>query len=89
MRYRINARMYGRIGAWPRARLLTLGSNGQVSYRLPPALIRLVEEEAMAAGRAREGGGRAYNPSAVVERVLQAYFDGKGRGTKKPSRRTR
>ena len=45
-------------------------------YRLPVDLIRLIENEAIAEGRDREAG-RAFNPSAVVERILRAYFDAK------------
>jgi hypothetical protein len=55
-----------------------------VSYRLPADLIRSIEEEAITEGRERQSG-RAFNPSAVVERVLRAYFAGKpqrGRGRK-------
>jgi hypothetical protein len=47
-----------------------------VGYRLPVDLIRLVENEAIAEGRERESG-RAFNPSAVVERILREYFDAK------------
>lgn len=46
-----------------------------VGYRLPVDLIRLVENEAIAEGR--DQSGRAFNPSAVVERILRAYFDAK------------
>ena len=45
-------------------------------YRLPVDLIRMIENEAIADGRDRESG-RAFNPSAVVERILRAYFDAK------------
>ena len=45
-------------------------------YRLPLDLIRLIENEAIAEGRDRESG-RAFNPSAVVERILRAYFESK------------
>jgi hypothetical protein len=47
-----------------------------VGYRLPVDLIRMVENEAIAEGRDRQSG-RAFNPSAVVERVLRDYFDAK------------
>ena len=47
-----------------------------VGYRLTVDLIRMIETEAIAEGRDRESG-RAFNPSAVVERVLRAYFDAK------------
>lgn len=45
-------------------------------YRLPSDLVRLIEDEAISEGRERQAG-RAYNPSAVVERILRAYFDAK------------
>ena len=45
-------------------------------YRLPVDLIRMIENEAIAEGRDRQSG-RAFNPSAVVERILRAYFDSK------------
>ena len=47
-----------------------------VGYRLPVDLIRMVENESIAEGRDRQSG-RAFNPSAVVERILRAYFDAK------------
>jgi len=47
-----------------------------VGYRLPVDLIRMIENEAIAEGRDRQSG-RAFNPSAVVERVLKDYFDAK------------
>lgn len=47
-----------------------------VSYRLPVDLIRAVNDEAAAEGRERTMG-RVFNPSAVVERILRAYFDAK------------
>ncbi|HEV2641974.1 MAG TPA: hypothetical protein VGT98_04680 [Candidatus Elarobacter sp.] len=47
-----------------------------VGYRLPVDLIRMIENEAIAEGRDRQSG-RAFNPSAVVERVLRDYFDAK------------
>ncbi len=47
-----------------------------VGYRLPVDLIRMIENEAVAEGRDRQSG-RAFNPSAVVERVLRDYFDAK------------
>ncbi len=55
-----------------------------MSYRLPPDLIKAIEEEAISDGRERQSG-RAFNPSAVVERILSAYFQtkpSKGRGRK-------
>jgi hypothetical protein len=45
-------------------------------YRLPLDLVRLIENEAIAEGRDRQSG-RAFNPSAVVERILRAYFEAK------------
>jgi len=47
-----------------------------VSYRLPANLIRAVEEDAIEEGRARQSG-RAFNPSAVVERILRAHYAAK------------
>jgi hypothetical protein len=51
-------------------------------YRLPVDLIRLIENEAIAEGRDRESG-RAFNPSAVVERILRSYFESKKSSRKK------
>jgi hypothetical protein len=47
-----------------------------VSYRLPVDLIRAVQDEAIEQGR-EQRMGRAFNPSAVVERILRAHFDAK------------
>ena len=51
-------------------------ANRAANYRLPEDLIQRVKQEALEHGMAA-GTGRAYNPSAVVERVLRAYFDAK------------
>jgi hypothetical protein len=37
-------------------------------------LLRRIEEDAIAEGRDRESG-RAYNPSAVVERIIREYYE--------------
>lgn len=47
-----------------------------VQFRLPVDLLKLIEEDAMAEGRERQSG-RAYNPSATVERIIRAYYDAK------------
>jgi hypothetical protein len=57
-------------------------ANKQVNYRLPPDLIRLVQDEAFEAGRA-SGNGRAYEVSAVVERILRIYFETKRKPAQK------
>ncbi len=46
-----------------------------VSYRLPVDLVRAVNDAAQADGREKDAG-RVFNPSAVVERILRAHFDG-------------
>lgn len=53
-----------------------------ISYRLPVDLIERVADDAKDEGRERTSG-RMFNPSAVVERILRDYYDGK------PSKRTR
>lgn len=45
-----------------------------VQFRLPLDLLKRIEEDAMAEGRERQSG-RAYNPSAVVERIIREYYD--------------
>jgi hypothetical protein len=45
-----------------------------VSYRLPVDLVRMVNDAAQEEGREKTSG-RVFNPSAVVERALRAYFD--------------
>jgi hypothetical protein len=44
-----------------------------VSYRLPVDLVRMVNDAAQEEGREKTSG-RVFNPSAVVERALRAYF---------------
>ncbi len=53
------------------------------SYRLPVDLIRAVSEEAAEEGKHRTSG-RVHNPSAVVERILRAYFDAKPKPGRAP-----
>jgi hypothetical protein len=48
----------------------------RITFYLPPDLIEAVYEEAIEAGRGVKSG-RAFNPSAVVERVLRAHFEAK------------
>jgi hypothetical protein len=50
----------------------------RITFYLPPELIAAVNEEAVEAGRGVTSG-RAFNPSAVVERILRAYFEHKPR----------
>jgi hypothetical protein len=47
-----------------------------ISYRLPVDLIERVADDAKDEGRERTSG-RMFNPSAVVERILRDYYDGK------------
>ena len=65
--------------AWPDV----ASDNKAAGYRLPPNLIDRVKREAMEEGMAA-GTGRAYNPSAVVERILRAYFEAKQARDKGP-----
>lgn len=59
--------------------LARMGSgNKGVNLRLPEELIRLIQQEAVEHGHQAESG-RFYNPSAVVERILRAYFDGRAK----------
>jgi hypothetical protein len=60
--------------------------NKGVNFRLPADLLKRIRQEAMEEGLAVESG-RIYNPSAVVERILRAYFAKKQTPAKEPARR--
>ncbi len=45
----------------------------RISYYLPPDLVEAVNAEALA-DAPHVTSGRVFNPSAVVERALRAYF---------------
>jgi hypothetical protein len=47
-----------------------------VTLRIAEDVLALLEDEAIADGRERDGG-RVYSPSATVERILRAYFSAK------------
>jgi hypothetical protein len=53
-----------------------------ISYRLPVDLIERVADDAKDEGRERTSG-RMFNPSAVVERILREYYDGKPKRTRR------
>lgn len=53
-----------------------------ISYRLPVDLIEAVADDAKEEGRERTSG-RMFNPSAVVERILRGYYDGKPKRTRR------
>jgi hypothetical protein len=54
--------------------------NKATNFRLSPDLVRAIKQEAINEGLSAEMG-RTYNPSAVVERILRAYFDAKKPGS--------
>lgn len=56
----------------------------RVTFYLPQDLIRAVNEAAHEEGRGATSG-RAFNPSAVVERILSAYFASANRDRKTPN----
>jgi hypothetical protein len=75
----------GLVSLYPRTHVFVDSEKRSASYRLPLRLIRAVEEEAITEGRERKSG-RVFNPSAVVERILHAYFDAKPRSKPKPTK---
>lgn len=50
--------------------------NRPMNFRLSSDLVQALRQEAMEEGLTVVKG-RAYNPSAIVERILRAYFDAK------------
>ena len=63
----------------------TAADKRAVTIRLPEDLLGLIEDEAIADGRAREKG-RVYSPSATIERILRAYFAGRPRHRSRPAK---
>jgi hypothetical protein len=56
-----------------------------ITIRLPEDLLTLIEDAAIADGRARERG-RVYSPSATIERILRAYFDAQPKRRGRPTK---
>ncbi len=57
--------------------------NKPTNFRLSPDLVQSLRQEAMEEGLTVVKG-RAYNPSAIVERILRAYFEAKHNRDKGP-----